>query len=184
MIGTQAGVFADKLLDCLCGYLSATIGGAVCQCSRRPGTAPPPADACCGCDTGQGQASVQITRMYPTTRFPAPGVVGQLTECTSFEWVAELTMVVYRCVSVADESGFPSVDELTADAVKIQGDADAMWQALFCCPDWRDIGDPDGELAAIVPGEWRPIDPLGGCSGGQLSVTVNLGSICCPAPPG
>lgn len=113
-------------------------------------------------------------------KFPAQGVMGQLTNCAEFEWSAELTMVVYRCVAVADESGFPTEDELTQDAHKIASDADAMWRALFCCPEWRDLGDPDGDLAVIVPGEWRPLTAGGGCAGGQMSVVVRLGSICCP----
>jgi hypothetical protein len=179
-------VFADRLLVCLCAYLADTIAGPVCQCSVRPGSPLPPADVCCDCTVGQGQASIQVGPIYPMVagKFPSRGVSGQLTNCSSFEWAAELTLVVYRCVSVADEDGFPSVNELTVDAAKIASDADAMWQAVFCCPGWRDIGDPDGELALIAPGEWRPAEPMGGCAGGQLSVIVNLGSICCPPPAG
>lgn len=171
--------YAQRLLACLCAALEDTVGGAPCQCCLRPGTAPPPADACCACDNGQGQASVQLGPIFPVVagKFPQRGVSGQLDDCTSYEWGAELIMTVYRCVSVADEEGFPSCDELTADTIKIAEDARAMRLAALCCP-WRegDLGDP----VAMVLGDWRPLNPMGGCAGGQQSVTVLVGSECCP----
>ena len=171
--------FASRLLACLCSELAKTIGGPTCQCSLRPGTAPPPSDICCSCSGGNGQASVQVTRIFPVIagRFPQQGVSGQLDNCAAYEWAAEMTMTVYRCVSVVDEQGFPSFDELMADSRKILDDAQAMRRALLCC-DWRD--DAAGDPQPIVPGEWRPIDPQGGCSGGSQSVIVALGSSCCP----
>lgn len=173
--------FAERLLTCLCTALAETAVGLVCQCALRPGVAPPPADLCCNCPNGgQGQASVQITEIFPVVagKFPTRGIAGTLDNCATYEWAAELTMTVYRCVSVADENGFPSFDELMADTRKIAEDAQAMRRALLCC-DWRDndLGDP----SPIVPGPWKAIQPQGGCAGGQQSVTVLLGSECCPA---
>lgn len=171
--------YAERLVGCLCSQLALTDAGATCQCCLRPGTAPPPADACCDCGQGQGQASVQVTRIFPVVagRFPQSGVAGSLDNCTAYEWAAELTMTVYRCVSVADENAFPSCDELTADTRKILDDAKAMRLAALCC-DWRN--DDLDEPVPMVLGEWRPLSPMGGCAGGQMSVTVLLGSECCP----
>lgn len=177
--------FAERLLDCLCDALADTIGGEPCQCSLRPGTAPPPADVCCNCTGGQGQASVQITDFYALTtgKFPARGLIGALDNCGSYEFAAELTMTVYRCVSVADETSFPSVEELTADTRKIADDMQAMTIALLCC-DWHSDPPPpnrtQGEVHPIVPGSWKPLNPMGGCAGGTMSVTVLLGGQCCP----
>lgn len=170
---------AAALLVCLCDQLTAN-QAPVCQCSLRPGVAPPPADTCCSCGGGTtGQASVQVTDIFPVVagKFPQRGLVGTMDNCQSYEWAAELTMVVYRCVSAADEGGFPSVAEMTADTTKILNDAQAMRRAMLCC-DWRDddLGDP----RKIVPGNWKPLSPLGGCAGGQQSVIVLLGSECCP----
>jgi hypothetical protein len=169
---------ASALLQCLCDQL-ALIEAPVCQCSLRPGVAPPPADSCCSCGGGSGQASVQVTSIAPLSigKFPNLGVSGTLDNCSSFEWAAELTMVVYRCVSVADGEGFPSADELTADATRILNDAQAMRRAMLCCA-WRD--DELGDARPIVPGRWTPLSPQGGCAGGQMPVTVLLGSECCP----
>lgn len=174
--------YAQRLVACLCASLEATDAGGTCQCCLRPGTAPPPADACCGCEDSEGQASVQITDVYPVVagKFPQRGAAGTLASCESYEWAAELTITVYRCVSVADEHGFPSCAELTADAVKIADDAQAIRRALLCC-DWR---TPEGDIdpAQIMLGAWRPISPQGGCAGGQQTVTVLVGAECCPVP--
>lgn len=173
--------FAERLLACLCGQLEA-IEAPVCQCSLRPGTAPPPADSCCACDDSTGQAAVQITDIFPVVygKFPNRGIAGALDSCSSYEWAAELTMTVYRCVSVADDQGFPSVAEMTADTVRIANDAQAMRRAIFCC-DWRRKPVPDEDTNwPIVPGRWIPLSPLGGCAGGQQTVTVLVGPECCP----
>lgn len=173
--------FAEKLIICLCAQLASTLGGAVCQCSLRPGSAPPPADACCLCPDGKsGQAAVQITDIFPVIagKFPQRGGNVILDNCGSYEWAAELTMTVYRCVSVADEDGFPSADELTLDTRKIMADARAMRRAMLCC-DWHNREDIPDEKWPIVPGAWRPLSPQGGCAGGQQSVIVLLGSECC-----
>lgn len=184
MTDTLVLPYAERLLVCLCTELADTIAGSPCQCSLRPGTAPPPADVCCICETGNGQASVQITEIYafPYGKFPARGAVLP-DNCSSFEWAAELTLTVYRCVSTVDEDGFPSVEELMADTRKIMDDAQAMRRAVLCC-DWRAGEPPPGrqqaEQAQIVMGAWRPVNPEGGCAGGMLSVLVNLGTECCP----
>lgn len=179
MADTLVVPYAQALLACLCAQLADTIGGPPCQCCLRPGTAPPPADSCCECSTGQGQASVQIGPIRPLVagKFPNFGITGTLDNCTEYEFAVELIMTVYRCVSVADDTGFPSCDELTADTLKIADDARAMRRAILCC-DWRGQDDLD-DATQIVLGDWRPLSPLGGCAGGQQSVIVLLGSECC-----
>lgn len=167
MAETVVTPLANALLACLCAELAETIGGPACQCCLRPGTAPPPADQCCDCGGGQGQASVQVTRVFASQRFPQPGLSGASTECGTFGRAAELVITVYRCVSCPDETSFPSCDELTADSVKILDDMAAIWRTIVCC-DWNDD-------RRIVPGEWRPINPSGCCAGGQMSVIVDLG---------
>lgn len=181
MTDTLVLPYAERLLVCLCEALQSTIGGVTCQCALRPGVSPPPADICCSCEGGQGQASVQINRIYsvPAGRFPQGGVTGTLDNCTSYEWAAELALTVYRCVSIADDTGFPSFDELMSDTRKIADDAQAMRKAIMCC-DWRvpANGDPDSPQP-IVPGAWVGQNPQGGCAGGVMTVQVLLGSQCC-----
>lgn len=180
MADTLVLPFAERLLTCLCEALETTIAGAPCQCALRPGLAPPPADFCCECTGGQGQASVQIGPIFPVLagQFPRR-FTGSPDNCAAYEWAAELTMTVYRCVSVADEDGFPSFDELMADTRKIMDDAQAMRRALLCC-DWHARPDLPGDVWPIIMGDWKPLQPLGGCAGGSQSVVVLVGSECCP----
>lgn len=181
MADTLVLPYAERLVACLCEALQTSVGGPVCRCSLAPGTAPPPADSCCDCGEGQGQASVQITDIFAVIagQFPKRAA-GVLDNCGQFEWAAELTMTVYRCVSGPDQSGNPPTGEQLADDMrKIASDAQAMRRALLCCS-WRDR--PDGEPQPIIPGSWKPLNPLGNCAGGQMSVTVLLGSECCPPP--
>lgn len=184
MADTLVLPYAERLVACLCAALADTVGGPPCRCSLVPGTAPPPADACCKCATGNGQASVQITDLFafPIGKFPQRGLLAP-NNCASFEWAAELTMVVYRCVSAVTEDGFPSGNELAEDARKIAEDAAAMREAVLCC-DWRGGAPPPGRLQAeqaqVAIGGWKPLSPLGGCAGGMMSVLVNLGVSCCP----
>lgn len=170
---------AEALRDCLCTALEAEpLSGPVCQCCIRPGMAPPAADNCCDCGTGQGQASVQIAEIYPSDKFPRKGIAEWKGACTKGNtfWVAELVMTVYRCVPVPGEDGQPpDCDELQTAAARIWSDAQVMTQVFACC-DWA-----DGRH--VLPGSWQPLPNQGGCGGGMMSVYVNLGVQCCPAVP-
>jgi hypothetical protein len=173
---SQLTTVAAALRDCLCAQLEAVGGGPVCQCCLRPGMAPPPADNCCDCGEAQGQASVQVTEIYPSDKFPRKGIQEWTGACVAGKtlWVAELTMTVYRCVAVPNEDGsFPSCEQLNADALKIQADAVAMIQTFTCC-DWH----PGNKR--VMPGSWQPLPNLGGCGGGMMPVFVSLGYDCCP----
>jgi hypothetical protein len=174
MADTMVLPVAERLLSCLCELLADTVGGPVCFCCLVPGQAPPPNDFCCGCKEGsEGQATVQIGPIFPTTRFPAEGV-SEVKNCRSFEWGVELIMTVYRCLPTLDSSGnAPSCEQQTAAVAKIADDAQAMMAAVMCC-DWNTDG------LQIVPGRWTPLPNLGGCGGGTMSVKVLLGSKCCP----
>ena len=167
---------AEALRDCLCAALADSLGGPVCQCCIRPGMAPPPADVCCDCGEGQGQAAVQMVEIFPSDKFPRKGIAEWKGACTKGNtfWVAELVMTVYRCVHVMDDDGnAPSCEDIQIDAARIWSDAQVMTQVFACC-DWA--GD-----RKVLPGSWQPLPNQGGCGGGMMSVYVNLGVQCCPA---
>lgn len=166
---------AAALLDCLCARLVDTIGGPVCQCCLRPSIAPPVNDVCCDCGEGQGQAAVQVVEIFPTEDFPRKGIRQFKGACGhNVTRAAELAMTVYRCVGTVDSNGNPpSCERVTADARKIDDDADAMWQAFACC-DWAG-------RRKILPGSWQPLPNQGGCGGGMMTVYVEISS-CCPEP--
>lgn len=166
----------DRLLDCLCAQLDSTLGGPVCNCCLRPGGGLPPMDACyCDCDSGgRGQASVQLLSVFPSNRFPRNQIDQWDDACNArITWVATLQMVVYRCVSVADQDGVPpACAQLDADARMLTSDMQAMLRAFACC-DWSDDRQ-------VLPGAYTPIPPQGGCAGGMMTVLVDLGPLCCP----
>ncbi|MBA9005943.1 hypothetical protein [Thermomonospora cellulosilytica] len=168
---------AERLLNCLCAQLPGTVGGAACRCCVYPG-ATVPVDHCCGCEEGEGQAWVQVRRIYPTTaaRFPQPSTT--LEPCDAAGgWGMELVMGVYRCVSVLDDQGNPpSCADVFDDAEKLLSDAAAMRQALACCFPYTGNDGLD-----VMAGEYTPMGPDGGCAGGQQTVYVRF-TECCPDP--
>ena len=175
-LATNLTALTTALRDCLCAQLAAVGGGPVCQCCIRPGLAPPPADNCCDCGEGQGQASVQLAEIYPSDKFPRKGIQEWKGACSTGAtlWVAELVMTVYRCIPGPGENGAPpNCTALQASAAKIHADAAAMIQAFSCC-DWH----PGNKK--VMPGSWQPLPNEGGCGGGQMSVFVSLGYDCCP----
>lgn len=166
--------YAEALLECLCDQLAGSLGGPVCDCCLRPGGGLPPMDNCgCGCGESNGQASVQIGSIYPTAKFPRTGIDAWNGPCgQNVTWAADLVMTVYRCVHSIDEQGkAPSCEQLAGDAQIIAADAAAMRRAFACC-DWA-------ANTRIIPGTWVAVPPQGGCAGGFMTVTVDLGVICC-----
>lgn len=170
---------AEKLRDCLCANLATTVGGPVCQCCIRTGSTLPPADNCCDCGEGQGQASIQVGEIYPSDKWPRKGVVEWKGACSKGMtiWVAEFTMVVYRCMATPVDDGTPpNCTQLQADARKVQEDAAAMLRTFSCC----DLSSL--KVKRVLPGSWTPLPNLGGCGGGQLNMFADLGYVCCPPP--
>jgi hypothetical protein len=171
--------YAERLLACLCQRLATTMAGPVCRCCLAVGPIPP-ADVCCQCSDGMGQASVSVVNTYPTTNFPRPGVTEErrgFGPCGSFTWAAELALVVYRCVSAPGEDGAPpSCADQELDVRRLLDDARAMREAVSCC-DWR---GPASRPARISAGSWAPLPIQGGCGGGQMTVVVEAGGNCCP----
>jgi len=183
MTDTLVLPYAERLLDCLCDALADSLGGPVCRCCLRPGAHLVPMDSCyCECGaagSANGQASVQVTNVYPSSKFPRSGVDEWDDACNTVTWVAELTMTVYRCVHTVDEKGVPpTCDQLDSDARKIASDRFAMMSAFACC-DWRRPA-PTREERRIIPGTWTPVAPAGGCAGGFMTVLVDVGAFCCP----
>lgn len=170
---------AEALLGCLCDALAQTVRGPVCRCSLVPGEAPT-VDVCCDCDgPGQGQGSVRLVQLYPTTAFPDPSV--DLTmPAALLSWAGVFELAVFRCVATVDDDGTaPSADELAADAAAVADDAAAMRTAVRCC--FPGTAAAGGCGSVVLPGPWSPSGPSGGCAGGQMTVTVDLGAHCCPS---
>lgn len=163
---------AVELLECLCAQLELTVGGPVCRCCLAAG-AGVPADFCCDCGGGHGQAWVRVARIYPTTaRFPNAQV--EPDKCALGMWAVELELGAYRCAATVDGRGNPpSCERVTRDAEVILDDAAAMRRAANCCFRAGEVG------RQLMVGQWQPYGPDGGCIGGSMVVTVRSAD-CCP----
>ncbi|MFF3665470.1 hypothetical protein [Microtetraspora malaysiensis] len=165
---------AQDLLGCLCGALEESLGGPPCRCCVYPG-AQVPADSCCDCGAGQGQAWVRVAKIFPAAaRFPEQSFA--VESCASRSWGVELEVGVYRCVATVDDEGNPpSCEQVEHDAAVILDDAAAMRRAVACCFADGEHGNRD-----LVVGEWTPIGPSGGCGGGSMTVTIQAYDCACP----
>lgn len=175
-IEQRLGPLAMDLLECLCEHLATTMGGPVQRCCLYPGQIVP-MDACCvtGDCHENGMAAIRVVNIFPTRRFPVQ--TQDFTPCTGIHWAAVLELVVYRCAADMTDAGCPPpCNELQRDALIAIDDSLAMRRAIACC--LGEDGVPCSD--AVVPGPWAPIGPSGGCHGGQMQVTVDVGGVCCP----
>lgn len=162
---------AEALLACLETVLS-KYDAEACRTFIAPG-GPPSWDVCCDCETGDGQAWVQIASVTPTDDFPIPQS-GPM-RCPPSGFAALLNIGILRCAAVLDDQGrAPSSERLTADAAKVQRDRAIVAETLRCC--YLDDADP----GTYVIGSWTPLGPQGGCVGGQTSLTAAVPACRCP----
>lgn len=135
---------------------------------------PPPWDNCCAKGTGEGQAWVQVERVYPTDSFPDEAAAP--LPCGPMEYAAILNVGVLRCAKTVDDKGNPpTAAEMTAEAVKNSHDRDTVLRAIMCdfLPDAYDAGE------WTYPA-WIPLGPDGGCVGGLWRFTVAAPACPCP----
>lgn len=176
MNGTVPDLLWTRLVT-LTGCLEATLShyeAPTCRVFVAPG-GPPAWDVCCDCHEGEGQAWVQVDRVYATDNFPAEQTGAN--RCRPAEFAAVIRMGVLRCAAtVDDQAEIPSADRLIADAWKVQRDRVAMYDALTCC--FLDDADP----GTYVVGPWTPLGPAGGCVGGTIEFTLQFPNCACPKP--
>lgn len=166
---------AAKLLQCLEDTLTAA-EVPVCRVALVPGTTSP-ADVCCDCGTGEGQATVRVAQVYPTANFPQPLAIGLPQPCAVTGLAVVLEMCVYRCAHVMEEGGDPpTAEETTSDAIAASRDGLLMRRAARCCFAVDELDDTDPN---VVIGSWQPIEPGGGCHGGTVLVTALVNDCAC-----
>ena len=161
------------LADCLDATL-AHYDAPTCRTFIAP-SGPPAWDVCCECHEGEGQAWLQVQRVFATDDFPTEqtGAV----RCRPAEFAASVRIGILRCgATIDDQAEVPSAERLTADAFKVQRDRVAMYDALTCC--FMD----DAEPGTFVIGAWTPLGPSGGCVGGSIEFTMQFANCRCPEP--
>lgn len=105
-------------------------------------------DVCCG-----GQLWIRVVRMHPVN--PLPQKVFKTSECGD-RLGAQIAVGIIRCqtgLDALDQGGFPTEDQLTADASQMLLDMAAIFRVL--CD------------AGIMIDMWTPLGPKGGCYGGE-----------------
>lgn len=161
----------QELADCLDVTLT-RYGQPVCRTYIAPG-GPPAWDVCCDCGIGEGSAWVQVARVFPTDNFPTQ--LTQAVRCRPGEFAAVINVGVLRCAATIDDNAeIPSAERLTADALKVQTDRVAIYDAFTCC------FMEDKEPGTNVIGAWTPLGPSGGCVGSSVEFTINFPNCRCP----
>lgn len=117
-------------------------------------------DLCC-----QGLAWVRVTRIYPSSRFPAQNTTADNCSLSSSRAI-EFELGAVRCMPFGDQNAGPDCDAWTSVFIQVDEDAASMRRALCCLAPLL----PPGDL--MLEGEWRPIDGQGGCIGGLMTVTI------------
>jgi hypothetical protein len=161
---------AQQLLACLCDALAANPNPPV-HCCLRVGDIVYAdmnqiEDQCCS-----GLAYVRVVRIYPSTEFPAQTEVW--TPCVHIQLAAELEMGVFRCEPQQNMTTLPTCDEWTATTEQVANDWEAMLRASCCFEADLIPGTP------MLMGMWQPLNSGGGCTGGQMSVTVGVMNCAC-----
>lgn len=156
---------ADTLLACLeSAYLDASDSGAPSSFCHRPGTEAlldygNGVDDCCA---GLGWARVVSEEpVVDPGQADDPGY----NPCDSSRMRITVELGVARC-----NPSTSACERFTALAGRMSLDAVRMRQAV-CCARTALVTD-DGYVFRILPGAWTPLDSLGGCAGGTLSVAV------------
>jgi hypothetical protein len=147
-----------RLRDCVCLNLQVKGQGPVCECLVAPG-ASVAWDYCGECGAGVcGMAYIQVDAAWPYSTFPSPDLDFTCRRPLGYS----LSVGILRCAPSLDDDGeLPDGDTMTAAALGLLHDKDA----LFCAV--RDCG------GLVAMGTWSPQGPEGGCHGGEWQVFVD-----------
>lgn len=107
------------------------------------------------CDCG----GMMWVRAAPVT--PADSVQGN---CGPVVLQASLFLGVIRCVHGLTDQGFPTGDEMTADALKMIDDMEILLDAIRCCF--------KKDRAGVSIRSWQPLGNEGTCGGGEWQADV------------
>lgn len=183
---TALDLIAHQILNCVCAELDRVAAEAAdlelpgCPC--RVGVVPGGAvawdnccDDCSGEDKHQGQLTVSLGRVFPTTRFPLEERTVDICEPATL--AATYVVTLLRCMPTMDNRGRPPSSEALARAAQIVStDALTMQHAIACCV----TRDENGKKRRVVITGHTPVGPGGGCTGTELTLVVDTKLACCP----
>lgn len=157
---------AAELLACACAALEATTAGCPARATVVAGEAA--WDDCC-----EGQLTVSVPTIFPSTTFPDPDTRNAV--CGPPFTAFDVDVEIVRCAPTVNSSGrAPSVADLNASALIWHLDARAVWTGVLCCLHAHRL-----EWNSVVR-QQIALGPEGGCVGSRLTVTVGLTDCVCP----
>lgn len=174
------GPLLIALRDCLCAEVQKSITGPVCRCYVAWDQGLPIQDGCtCECAAPDGRAGVgdAWARLVSVSPNLGSGVsalgtgAGGVDASVCFTgWVATIELGVARCHPEPGDPQKPLPAQTNTDvALWRLSDFAAMRRAWTCCPLLADVPS--------VPVLFTPFGPSGNCSGGTLSINVELSTL-------
>lgn len=155
---------AGDLLACLCAALAPNPNPPRYCCLRGGDEVAQDITARSGDECCEGLGYVKVNGIYPSTNFPEPDT--EALTCVP-AWAVELEMGVFRCAPGQVGTLVPC-ETWTSTAQQLMHDAQAMRRAFCCLVD----GLPAG--TGVLPQGWVPLGPQGGCTGGTMTVLVQV----------
>lgn len=155
------------LLACAEGELETP----VCRSFIHPG-ANAPHDNCQESDGSNGQ--LWVAHITDTGGWPESSATP--VTCR-FPFAVTIELGIVRCAKGILKDGddfLPEPEDVTADSLQQDDDRVALKNAILCC--WGVSGRD------MLPPQWTPIEPFGGCVGGAWRVVIR-DSACLCAPP-
>lgn len=165
---------ATKLTDCICPVLKSEDreeDAWTGHCCVWPGNSSSLASCC---ESG-GSLSVNVVNGWPTTTFP--NQEARPWKCNMLSWATVYEIKVNRCVGFTTDDCDCECKE--RGAYRVLGDLRAVLQGIVCC---FSADDDIDTCAQYVINGWQILPAEGGCSGVQVTVTVETDPICCPPP--
>lgn len=173
------GPLLQALRDCLCVETQKTITGPACRCYIAWDQGVPVLGGCaCECSTGQGkgvgEAWVRLVSVSPNlgqgVGIGATGGIGWDVATCFLGWVATIELGIARCHPQPSDPTKPLPAQTISDvALWRTSDFAAMRRAWRCCPALEDHNS--------VPVLFTPLGVMSNCSGGTLSINVELSDV-------
>jgi len=158
---------AQYILDCAYAALES-------DCDSPPDRAcvivgNPAQDDCC-----DGQLTVGITSFQGSTAFPIPS--SGFEPCGAPITLMNMDVSLFRCVPVSEDETPPPCELLAQSAKQIYYEARVIRQRVQCCLNALALSDM---IDSVIIGQ-DIIDPLGGCGGSVLHLTLGVidGCVC------
>lgn len=178
------GPLLIALKNCLCEALTRTMSGPVCRCYIAWDQGIPVMDGCmCECADNAGRKGVGDgwVRLVSVDRNLGQGLgigaggspYGWDSQACPLGWIATVELGAARCHPVPEGDELPGEQEITDLSLYRLSDYRAMREAVKCCPYLNDERKPRPHLA----GSFTPLGASGGCSGGAMTVQVELSEV-------